>query len=369
MTSFLYLLVVLGSLQGVVTAMLLQARKTTPYANRLLAWVVLVTALPGIHLYAHYADFFNGTLPARLAHALVPWISVMVLGPLVFFQTKASCDNSFRLGKRHLVHFIPALIDLLPKFAELLFLAGGLSSWTTDLLTLRLDIYNQYADLPRWISLTWYLYQSGTILKKLPSHRVAMLQRLRRFLFAMKVFAGIWLLYLIPYLLPATHDILNRTVGWFPVYVPLAVMVYWMGLAAISGQQVQGATKKTSETYTQDQLAHAATQLQWLMEKDSPYLDAMLDVATLAGMTGLPQKLVSAAVNQVLQKNFNQFVNEYRVAAFQRGLEGAAYRNMTMAGLAASCGFSSTATFQRSFKQVTGLTPTEFIRSRTQPAG
>lgn len=102
------------------------------------------------------------------------------------------------------------------------------------------------------------------------------------------------------------------------------------------------------------------------MEQDKLFLNPHLDVPGLANATGIAGKLISATLNQYLHSNFSQFVNEYRVAEFKRQVLLPGATDWTMAGLAASCGFSSQATFQRIFKQLTGITPGEF-KKKAQP--
>jgi AraC-like DNA-binding protein len=65
-------------------------------------------------------------------------------------------------------------------------------------------------------------------------------------------------------------------------------------------------------------------------------------------------------LNQHLHTSFNEFVNEYRVSAFKQKLCTDEVKHLTIAGIAAECGFNSQATFQRTFRQVTGLSPSEF---------
>jgi AraC-like DNA-binding protein len=96
------------------------------------------------------------------------------------------------------------------------------------------------------------------------------------------------------------------------------------------------------------------------MESDALYLKPELSLNLLAQYTGIPSKTISAVLNQHLNTSFNEFVNEYRVRAFKQKLCTDAVKHLTIAGIAAECGFSSQATFQRSFKQLTGLSPSEF---------
>ena len=46
--------------------------------------------------------------------------------------------------------------------------------------------------------------------------------------------------------------------------------------------------------------------------------------------------------------------------AFKQKVKQPELGNLTFAGIASECGFNSQATFQRAFKHVTGLSPSEF---------
>lgn len=99
------------------------------------------------------------------------------------------------------------------------------------------------------------------------------------------------------------------------------------------------------------------------MEQDRLYLNTTLTLNMLAAHTGLPAKTISAVLNQHLHKNFNEFVNSYRVELFKERLAKDDAGQLTFAGLANDCGFSSPATFQRVFKQLTGMSPSEFRKT------
>jgi AraC-like DNA-binding protein len=96
------------------------------------------------------------------------------------------------------------------------------------------------------------------------------------------------------------------------------------------------------------------------MEEDKLYLNAGLTVNTLAQHVSIPTKTISAILNQHLNKSFNEFVNEYRVKAVKEKIQQPAMDHLTIAGIAFECGFNSQATFQRTFKQIAGMSPSEF---------
>ena len=96
------------------------------------------------------------------------------------------------------------------------------------------------------------------------------------------------------------------------------------------------------------------------METDELYLNPNLNLNMLAQHTGIVQKIISAVLNQHLHKSFNEFVNEYRVEAFKERVLRPDFDQLTIAGIAMECGFNSQATFQRTFKQITGSSPSAF---------
>ena len=74
-------------------------------------------------------------------------------------------------------------------------------------------------------------------------------------------------------------------------------------------------------------------------------------------------KYVSQVINEKLDKTFPQYLNETRIkVARSRMLDYDNYGNLTLEAIASSVGYNSRTAFSRTFKQITGLTPTEFIK-------
>lgn len=100
------------------------------------------------------------------------------------------------------------------------------------------------------------------------------------------------------------------------------------------------------------------------MHKDKPYLDPLLKLDTLAARLNITERAFSNLLNQHMGKSFNDFVNEYRVEAAKLKLANPSFDQYTIAAIAYECGFNSLATFQRCFKQVAGITPSQFLQQR-----
>jgi AraC-like DNA-binding protein len=176
----------------------------------------------------------------------------------------------------------------------------------------------------------------------------------------MLVFQVLWLLYLIPYVIPRYTDFMLNTFDWYPIYVPVAVMIYWLGIQGfiLSYQEVVAAKKNVAPDESVSQPALAL--LKKAMEEDRLFLDPSLNLTSLSEHTGLPAKTISAVLNQCLEKNLNEYINSYRVEAFKIAILLPESSALTIAGVANDCGFNSLATFQRVFRQLTGLSPTEY---------
>ncbi|MEL6124703.1 MAG: helix-turn-helix domain-containing protein, partial [Bacteroidota bacterium] len=61
---------------------------------------------------------------------------------------------------------------------------------------------------------------------------------------------------------------------------------------------------------------------------------------------------------------FHDYVNELRVIEVQNRLKTVDLSMYTITGVALECGFNSKATFNRLFKEHTGITPTSFLNQQ-----
>ncbi|WP_167618627.1 helix-turn-helix domain-containing protein [Maribellus sediminis] len=97
-----------------------------------------------------------------------------------------------------------------------------------------------------------------------------------------------------------------------------------------------------------------------LMKKEKLYLDPELNVGDLANKLGIHSHQLSKMVNSQLNRNFFEFINEYRVEEFKKLATDPKNKHISILGLAMDAGFNSKATFNRIFKSTTGLTPSDF---------
>ncbi|NDV83667.1 two-component regulator propeller domain-containing protein [Bacteroides sp. 51] len=103
--------------------------------------------------------------------------------------------------------------------------------------------------------------------------------------------------------------------------------------------------------------------LSLFMEEEKPYTNQDLKIADLAKGIDTSSHSLSYFFNQYLNQSYYDYINEYRIEEFKKMVNNSDYSKYTLSALAELCGFSSRASFFRSFKKITGITPNEYIRS------
>ena len=94
------------------------------------------------------------------------------------------------------------------------------------------------------------------------------------------------------------------------------------------------------------------------IESGKSYRDSELSLTKLAESTGLSTHHLSEVLNQHAGKNFNQFINEYRINEVCERLRGA--NTDSILDIAIHAGFASKSTFNTIFKKTVGVTPSQY---------
>lgn len=99
------------------------------------------------------------------------------------------------------------------------------------------------------------------------------------------------------------------------------------------------------------------------MEELKPYLNPDLSLKQLSELTGIPVNDLSGFINEKYNYSFFDFVNSFRVKEFKQLISNPQKTHLTLEALGKESGFGSKTAFNRSFKKLTGITPTKFRKS------
>lgn len=125
----------------------------------------------------------------------------------------------------------------------------------------------------------------------------------------------------------------------------------------VEDQKVKSALldDKTATNYSTTLLAY--------MVEEQPYLSPDISLRSLAERIEIHPNQLSWLLNDRLGKNFNQFINRYRVEHFKELAIDESNSHISLIGLAYESGFNSKTVFNTYFKKEVGMTPKEFLKS------
>ena len=149
----------------------------------------------------------------------------------------------------------------------------------------------------------------------------------------------------------------------FAVVGSLATEQQWTAVAGRATPAASNALPATPSASGLDAAPLAA--LRKLIDHGKVYREPDLSVASLSQKLDIPEYRLRHLINHQLgHRNFSAFVNGYRLAEAEAALSDPAQADVPILTIALDAGFGSIGPFNRAFKAQTGVTPTEYRRTR-----
>ena len=353
-------------LQGVIFAGLLLVRAFRQ-ASRADFWLAVLLIVLCLSLVVPLIGFAN-------VYTLNQWLTYFPFGisyshgVLVWLYTLYLTDSRRSFTRRDLLLFIPTLLYL----------------------TFRFFLFAQSVEWKEWFDKNYYAPYAGTFIfvteffwnvaflyfsiRHYRKYRAWLNQNfsdteklkfdwLRNFLY---VFTAILILGA---LFDFTDSFLFRLsyIQYFYFELVMALATYCLAVAGyLRSKTIElhftekdaGEIDERRTLLAERELEKLKQKLADLMDKDQVYLEPNLTLADLSRQLGVNSTVLSYAVNYGFGKNFNDFINEFRINEVKEKLKNS--DDSTLLGIAFECGFNSKATFNRAFRKFTGMSPKEF---------
>lgn len=362
MLNIINFIIPFGMVQGFILSLILFfSKKHIQKGKHFLGIFILILVYNGLETL-NWSVGWNSPLFAVYTFTLI-----FGIGPSVYFYIKSfSQPNQIGFRKVYL-HYLPILIQFLLRSILLL-------HWLlTDNQALTLWIDGWYAAISEPLSVVFTgVYVRWSLLEyrqlklqndKSNIHNTLIISWLNIFLKFMLVLLSMWAFSIFAnYFLPEFPYFSY----YYPTEVLLVILIYWIGFTGYHQIYiVQVTTPKSDSSFLNDfsemEIQHYITALKNVMTNEKIYLDNELTVSKLAYNLKISSKTISAILNQQLHKGFNEFVNEYRVEEVKIQMLNPDNQHLTISGIALEAGFNSQATFQRVFKNLVGMTPSEYL--------
>lgn len=121
--------------------------------------------------------------------------------------------------------------------------------------------------------------------------------------------------------------------------------------------------KYNSSALSEETRSRIAADIRRVMADEAVFCRKGFSMRELAEHCNSNQRYVSQVLNEDFGKTFTQLLNERRInVARRRLMDFDHYGNLTIEAIVSDLGFKSRSTFSKTFKRLTGLTPSEFQR-------
>ncbi len=164
-------------------------------------------------------------------------------------------------------------------------------------------------------------------------------------------------------------------IQYFYFELILGLVTYYLAIAGylrsktIELEFSAGESEKIEERKTllsANELENLKSKLQDVMQNDRLYLEPNMTLSDLSRQIGVNSTVLSYTINNGFGKNFNDFINQFRIEEVKNKLRNGDTERANLLGIAFDCGFNSKATFNRAFKKFTGISPKEFQEKSSQ---
>jgi AraC-like DNA-binding protein len=341
-------------------------------------------ALIAVLLLKDHRDKLGGILAAPFALSIIcyllatpavrywqwgAWSYPLVAGagaaPVLFWLlAKSLFEDSFRFRSHHVfILFIVVAIDV---GMELLKEVNNTGVQATD---------RGLADhvkvlIPQSLVLTFVFLGLFYTIK---DWRTDLVEGRRRFRFEMLATTGIYMIVIAAGTLviagsgrpaPISVQTLNAAI------IFIIVFIFNVRLLTLHAGFLPAVARKSRVSdVSNDDRSKDIKDLQRLMEEEHVFIEGDLTICKLAEKLGQHEYKLRQLINAFLgYRNFNDFLNQYRIAEAAKRLVHADSRRLPVLTIAMDVGYRTLRPFNKAFKEIHGVTPTEYRRSKASPA-
>ncbi|GIZ07757.1 AraC family transcriptional regulator [Flavobacterium sp. UMI-01] len=341
-----------------LSIILISKTKKTQADWILVVWLIAVAINLFLYSFQEKGTIFQNPL-------IMGWIFPMPLlyWPFLYLYVRALTFKQ-KLQLIHLIHFAPFVLSvsmfstfyILPSFTKIeIFKRNGVG-YEFEMNINLLAIY---------ISAFIYTVLSLNRLKEysiLLKNEFSSIEKINLY----------WLRYLI----------LGMTIIFFVVifgndaliYYSVTVFIIFIGYFGIkqvgifsqNNFQIEDSTpdiiKYEKSTLVEQVALKIQKEMNLLMTHEKLFKDAEINLEQLAEKLNVSSNHLSQVINSLENKTFYEYINHLRVEEFCSLIENGDNKKLTLLAIALDCGFNSKSTFNRNFKMMKGITPSEYLK-------
>ncbi|WP_101448046.1 AraC family transcriptional regulator [Aquimarina sp. MAR_2010_214] len=301
------------------------------FSNKFLGALLLVLC---IRIGKSVLLFFDKNILITIV--LIGVMACSLIGPLLFLYIKTNTGKIKKLQWKHTLHLIPAIV------LSLYFLSSREDYQNNRILI---------SKLINIINFQWFCYLviSGFLLKNtFDNFRNRVHKNSKNEVWSVSIYVGIFLIWFSYVSFKFTSYIAGAVVFSFIFYI-LMLILYNLKKERRQKKHPTSDTKQVNEIIQK---------LKYFLEEEKVFKNNNLKMPELAKLLNITPHQFSEILNLSLNKNFSNYINEYRINEAKHFLLHDT--NYTVEHIGELSGFKSTSAFYTAFKKHTGVTPSAF---------
>lgn len=352
-------------------ALLLYKRSKLLHDRILIFWLLYMGIATAT--YALTIDFFpNAPLLSSGIIALF-----LMHGPFLYLYVSALTSGRHHFNTKGIWHFVPFVL-----FIVYLLIASKFPDYSKGI---RVDHVSDGAETPLLfilfliitaISGPVYFFMAYKKFRKSKnsSHRSSKVVNLVWLGKLILIFGIVWTALIVIAVIHHLFHLFSMAFCTNGLFLSLSVFIITIGFLGLKQKEVfiNFSSEEPTEIITENKTKYGTSRLEGTelqkcydqisryMEIKKPYLDTNLSLPKLAESLNVPPHHLSQVINEMHGSDFSDFINHFRVDEVKRKIQDKNFQHYSLLGIALESGFNSKSAFNRVFKNLTGITPSEF---------
>jgi len=294
-------------------------------------------------------------------------------GPLIYAYVRAKTDSKRPIRGWHFLlpvaqAGLTLVLAFLPSMAKATFMSNVYAPW-----------YSSTEDVVFTLSMVAYLMFSRRTMRE--SSRDQQFEwEAQKYRWLSRLISGCVIILVVSVFFnvggPLTYNMLGVSIYQYEWVAFLengtySAFLYWIafgGFVQMIPQLERFATQSSPQSpsrqerynVSEEMLEDYVASLREWIRSQFPHLDADLTLGKLAQQVGMTEKVLSYVLNEGLSQTYSDFINDLRVAEAQKRLHDPDLAHLSVLGIGLDSGFASKATFNRVFKKLAGVSPTQY---------
>lgn len=326
-------------------------------------------------------------------------------GPLLYLYITGTLRDEFKFNWKNALHFIPSLLAFISIFkyyfvpwSEKIKLAKAIIASPDILLSIdKYNIGNHFINLPaRTILLLVYSLATLYILIRYTlrnKFNPSLSTKIIKWLYFINIvviicaFSYLWLIFEfftnnVQTRQEISNEITNYITAFSYALIPIVMLIFpevLYGIPIINRKKIDlfksennYLTKRINKSIEKpinkeenQEMNELANLIQNYLITEKPFVDSKFSLDDLAKQLDVPKHHIYYCFNSILNTKFTTLRSQLRVEYAKELLISGQLEQLSMEGIWSKTGFSSRTNFFVTFKEITGMTPLEFVQINT----